>query len=120
MTDNEGVGSPIGRVLDALVLAGGPDGKGDYLAFCPAHDDRKTPNLRVREAEDGRVLLRCFAGCNQDRVLDALEDRGIGREELFPARSGAAGEGDPLFPPKPLQPCNPAPSKPMPRPKTCR
>ena len=62
----EGKVSAIGRVLGALEVSGGPDGRGEYLAFCPAHVDRKTPNLRVREAEDGLVLLRCFAGGGQD------------------------------------------------------
>lgn len=67
MTGNkEGRNAGIGRILDVLTVAGGPDARGEYLAFCPAHDDRNTPNLRVREAEDGRVLLRCFAGCGQD------------------------------------------------------
>jgi hypothetical protein len=69
MTGKKGNRSAIGRVLDVLTIAGGPDRKGEYQAFCPAHDDRKTPNLRIREAEDGRVLLRCFAGCGQDKVL---------------------------------------------------
>ncbi len=86
---------PVKRVLDKLEVAAGPDGKGEYLAFCPAHDDRNTPNLRVREAEDGRVLLRCFAGCGQDEVLDALTEKGIGKTDLF-ANGGAGerGEGD--------------------------
>ena len=92
MTDNgEERGSAIGRVLEALVVAGGPDQRGEYRAFCPAHDDRKTPNLHIREAGDGRVLLRCFAGCGQDEVLDALQDQGIGRAELSTARNGAGG-----------------------------
>lgn len=92
MTDTgEDRGSAIERVLDTLVVAAGPDNKGEYLTFCPAHDDRKTPNLRVREGEDGRVLLRCFAGCGQDRVLDALKDRGINRVDLFAGRNGAVG-----------------------------
>jgi putative DNA primase/helicase len=39
---------------------------GFYRAFCPAHDDRKTPNLDVKEGEDGRVLLLCRAGCSTD------------------------------------------------------
>jgi hypothetical protein len=90
MTGKEGSGPTIRRVLDALKIASGPDGRGEYLAFCPAHDDRKTPNLRLREAEDGRVLLRCFAGCGQDDVLSALTERGIGKSDLF-AKNGRGG-----------------------------
>src|SRR5215210_41541 len=90
MTGKEGNGAAIGRVLDALTVAGGPDRKGEYRAFCPAHDDNKIPNLRIREAEDGRVLVRCFAGCGQDKVLSALNEKGIGKSELF-ARNGRGG-----------------------------
>ena len=74
----------IERVLDVLAVAGGPDNRGECVAYCPAHDDRKTPNLRVREAEDGGVLLHCFAGCDQEGVLSALEERGVRRRDLFP------------------------------------
>ena len=109
MTDNgEDRGSAIGRVLDTLVVAGGPDNRGEYRAFCPAHDDRKTPNLRIREAEDGRVLLRCFAGCGQRQVLDVLQDRGVGRADLFAVRNGASGRGESSIPSKTtatVQPC---------------
>lgn len=74
---------PIERVLEVLEVARGPDAGNEYWAFCPAHDDRYTPNLHVREAEDGGVLLHCFAGCSQDEVLAALEERGVSRRDLF-------------------------------------
>jgi hypothetical protein len=83
MTGKKGNGPAICRVLDVITVADGPNGKGEYRAFCPAHDDKKTPNLRIREAEDGRVLLHCFAGCDQDKVLSALIKKGIGQSELF-------------------------------------
>jgi hypothetical protein len=87
---------PLERVLDKLEVAACPDGNGEYLAFCPAHDDRNTPNLRVREAEDGRVLLHCFAGCSQDEVLSALAQKGVGKTDLFAnGKVGRKrGEGD--------------------------
>ena len=94
MMGKEGSESTIGRVLGALEVSGGPDGRGEYLAFCPAHDDRKTPNLHIREAEDGRVLLRCFAGCSQDEVLSALTQRGIGKTDLFTKNGRGGGRGD--------------------------
>ena len=74
---------PVERVIEKLEVATGPDRKGEYLAFCPAHDDRNTPTLRLLEAEDGRVLLRCFAGCGQDALLSALAQKGVGRKDLF-------------------------------------
>ena len=60
---------PIERVLGVLEVASGPNTKGEYDAFCPGHADRNTPNLRVCEVEYGRVLMRCFACCVQERVL---------------------------------------------------
>ena len=79
-------------MLGALKVAEGPDGRGEHWAFCPAHDDRNTPNLHVREAEDGGVLLHCFAGCDQDEVLAALEERGVRGRDLF-ARNGDTQNG---------------------------
>jgi hypothetical protein len=86
---------PIDRVLAVLEGEGGPDGQGWYTRFCPAHDDKNTPNLRVKEDPDGRVGLFCNAGCSQDAVLDALEARGVPRSALFPApsRNGRGGVG---------------------------
>lgn len=89
---------PIERVLHVLKVAAGPDGGGEYRAFCPAHEDRNTPNLRVREAEDGRVLLRCFAGCTQDQVLEALEKRGVDWAALFARVAEDGGGGTPIPP----------------------
>jgi hypothetical protein len=57
---------------------GGGDGR--YTALCPAHDDR-SPSLGVSVAEDGRVLLRCFAGCETQKVLDSLA---LTWEDLYP------------------------------------
>lgn len=47
-----------------------------WMARCPAHDDRK-PSLSIREAADGKVLVRCHAGCEQRDVIDALRSRGL-------------------------------------------
>jgi hypothetical protein len=74
-----------------------------YRAFCPAHDDRTTPNLDVKEGDDGRALLICRAGC---RVEDVVEALGLEMRDLF---AGGAGRGEGgVIPPKPaatLQPC---------------
>ena len=40
---------------------------GQWTARCPAHDDQQN-SLSVGEGDDGRVLLRCHAGCNVDRI----------------------------------------------------
>jgi Protein of unknown function (DUF3987) len=57
-------------------------GKG-WIAKCPAHEDRK-PSLSVDEGADGRVLIKCHAGCSTDDVIGAL---GLTRRDLFPAMS---------------------------------
>lgn len=57
-------------------------GSGTYQACCPAHADR-SPSLSVRELEDGRILLHCFAGCEAHEVLSAI---GLDIHALFPER----------------------------------
>ncbi len=50
---------------------------GDYkfLACCPAHDDNN-PSFSVSD-NNGKILLKCFAGCTQDQVINALRDSGL-------------------------------------------
>ena len=49
------------------------DGGRQVLAYCPAHDDRNHPSLSLTKKADGTLLWRCFAGCSQDAVREALE-----------------------------------------------
>lgn len=56
-------------------------GKG-YMARCPAHDDGSA-SLSIREGDDGRVLLNCFAGCSFNEIVDAL---GIQPSDTFSSR----------------------------------
>lgn len=51
-----------------------------WKANCPAHDDH-VPSLSIKEGADGRVLLKCFAGCSTDSVLAAIE---LKARDLFP------------------------------------
>ena len=65
--------------MSADVIAhalGGRKMGGRWMARCPAHDDR-TPSLSIREAADGKVLVRCHAGCEQEHVIEALRSRGL-------------------------------------------
>lgn len=55
-------------------------GNGRWQAKCPAHDDR-SPSLSIKEGEAGRVLLRCWAGCELSAVLKAA---GLTVASLFP------------------------------------
>jgi putative DNA primase/helicase len=47
-----------------------------YIACCPAHDDWK-PSLLICDADEGKVLVRCHAGCEQAQVIAAPRDRGL-------------------------------------------
>ncbi|GAG75088.1 unnamed protein product, partial [marine sediment metagenome] len=47
-----------------------PSGSG-YMAYCPAHDDRKTKSLSLHEKDD-KLLLKCFAGCKYEDILHSL------------------------------------------------
>jgi hypothetical protein len=58
-------------------------GAGRWMAKCPAHKDR-SPSLSIREGKNGRVLVRCFAGCALDTVLDAA---GLRMANLFAGQS---------------------------------
>jgi hypothetical protein len=51
-----------------------------WIAQCPAHKDR-SPSLSIREVDDGRVLLHCFAECS---AIDVLEAIGLDWAALFP------------------------------------
>lgn len=57
-------------------------GSGRYLALCPAHDDRG-PSLSIRELDDGRVLVHCFAGCDVQSILPATD---LSFDDLYPPR----------------------------------
>ena len=57
-------------------------GHGKYVARCPAHEDR-SPSLAIKDEEDGRVLLHCFAGCETEDVLNAI---GLTFSDVMPER----------------------------------
>ena len=69
---------PIDRVLGAF--PGAKRRQGYWSARCPSHDDRKA-SLSIREVADGRVTVKCFAGCSKDDVLSAV---GLEWRELLP------------------------------------
>ena len=55
-------------------------GGGNHIARCPAHDDR-SPSLSVKLADDGRILLHCFAGCDVEEICASL---GLRLADLMP------------------------------------
>ena len=59
-------------------------GPGRYLSRCPGHDDR-SPSLAIKDGDDGRVLIHCFAGCETEDVLSAI---GMTFSDVMPERIG--------------------------------
>ena len=59
----------------ARELKGHKTGNG-WIARCPAHND-KNPSLSINEGEDGKVLIKCHAGCTQDAVIAKLKEMGL-------------------------------------------
>lgn len=57
------------------------NGKG-FTARCPGHEDERA-SLSGSEGKDGKVLLRCFAGCGFKEIVEAL---GLEEADLFPPR----------------------------------
>ena len=53
---------------------------GSWVACCPAHKDRN-PSMTIRETEDGKILLHCFAGCSVGEIAGAV---GFDLTDLFP------------------------------------
>ncbi len=55
---------------------------GRYIARCPAHADR-SPSLAIKDGDDGRILIHCFAGCETEDVLSAI---GMTFADIMPER----------------------------------
>lgn len=73
-----------GAVARALAVRPVRTSRG-WLAPCPAHADRD-PSLHLSDG-DGRLLVRCFAGCDQARVIRALEELGLWGRRADPSRA---------------------------------
>lgn len=53
-----------------------------WTARCPAHEDAKA-SLSVSVGDEGRVLVKCFAGCTAQAIVAAL---GLQMSDLMPER----------------------------------
>lgn len=58
----------------------GPD---RWTARCPAHED-KGPSLAIKQTEDDRTLVHCFAGCSAAEIVAAV---GLSLADLMPPRA---------------------------------
>lgn len=78
---------PLERVYEALERhdcrpKGTPDGSRHIPARCPAHDDHNE-SFQLSEGDEGRALVKCFAGCSAEEIVGAL---GLELRDLFPER----------------------------------
>jgi 5S rRNA maturation endonuclease (ribonuclease M5) len=71
-------------------LKGVRPGSGGWTARCPAHDDHYN-SLSVHQ-RDGRLLLKCHAGCGWREIIDAL---GLDATVLFVDQAGGGGRRTP-------------------------
>ena len=76
----------INNLLERLDKVKGSNGK--YQACCPAHDD-KNPSMAITETADGKVLVKCFAGCTADEIVGAI---GLELKDLFPESNMTASQ----------------------------
>ena len=78
MTDTLFDTSAVDRVLG--LLQGVKDvGSGKFSARCPSHEDRVS-SLSIAEGDDGKILLKCHAGCAPSAVI---RDLGLEWKDLF-------------------------------------
>jgi hypothetical protein len=78
--------SPVTRLLDRL--SGVRQTKPDrWVALCPAHDDR-SPSLSITETTDGTTLIKCWAGCGADEIVQSV---GLSLGDLFPQAAAIQG-----------------------------
>lgn len=79
MTISQIITNPLSKLL-SLLEETRQNGEG-WTAKCPAHDGIHKNSLSLHRGEDGRVLLKCFAGCTVQEIVAAL---GLKMRDLFP------------------------------------
>lgn len=66
---------------DFLSRLHGVKGTGNqYSAICPAHDDHNA-SLSVSTGKDGKIIMKCHAGCD---IRDILNELNLTESDLFP------------------------------------
>ena len=55
-------------------------GNGQYSCRCPAHED-KSASLGIKEGDENRILLNCFAGCDVKSILESV---GLDWKDILP------------------------------------
>ncbi len=79
------------------LLIGVKKTKSGWSARCPAHEDGQA-SLSIAEGRDGRVLLKCHAGCDHKKIVAALR---LEERDLFDADATATATTEKSSPSKP-------------------
>ena len=69
--------NPVAEVLSRLQNV--KEHNGYFMAVCPSHPDNN-PSLSISEGDDGRALIKCFAGCAAKDIVEAI---GLNMSDLF-------------------------------------
>ena len=69
MPNNSNPSAPVARVLSHCDMV--KQSTNGWMARCPAHEDKK-PSLGIKQGDDGKALLKCFAGCTFEKIVAAL------------------------------------------------
>src|SRR6516162_4299750 len=56
--------------------SGAPSASGWHDIRCPAHDDRSA-SCGIKDERDGKIAVKCHAGCERGAILDAIEAKGL-------------------------------------------
>lgn len=74
----------LGRLENVKKISSG------WSALCPTHDDHN-PSLRISTGDDGRILLKCFSGCQVEDIVSAI---GLEMKDLFPQNGNERGKSE--------------------------
>jgi hypothetical protein len=74
----------IDTILSRLNKVRNTSKDNEFSAICPSHSD-KSPSLSIKQLQDGRILIHCFAGCEPNQILGSI---GLSFEDLFPEKLG--------------------------------
>jgi putative DNA primase/helicase len=75
-TASNGTGGSMSFERFLAAIGAKPAGEQQWMAHCPAHDDR-TPSLSIARGDRQPVLLHCFADCEFADIVDRLASRGL-------------------------------------------
>ena len=70
------------NIQSIISLTNAKPNKDGYMGHCPAHED-KSPSFSFKETSDGKILMKCFAGCSYENIRTAINQK-IG---YFPANT---------------------------------